>query len=181
MTIDYFAYGSNMLTLRLKKRCLNPIKVRYAYAADKVIEFSKLSKDCSGKATLRLKTGHRTPGVLFEIPKSDLKKLDRHEGAGKGYIRWDNFPVRLTESEEIVYTVTYLAACPNSDLKPYDWYLALIIAGVCEHKLDDYYLQDLKRVSYLTDAKLGRKERGEAKKVLAEAGFPDYRSLLRQA
>lgn len=181
MTFEYFAYGSNMLTPRLKKRCLNPIEVRYAYADDRIIEFSKLSKDCSGKTTLRLKTGHRTPGVLFRIPKSELGKLDTCEGAGKGYIRWDNFPVRLAESDEIVYSVTYLAACPNSDLKPYDWYLALVIAGVLEHDLGAKHHSMLQRVSYLTDTKCKRSERVEALDVLAEAGFPDYRCLLSPA
>lgn len=181
ISFDYFAYGSNMLTPRLKKRCLNPIEIRYANADDRIIEFSKLSKDCSGKATLRLKTGHQTPGVLFSIPISERDKLDTCEGAGKGYIRWDDFPVRLTESNEVVYTTTYLAACPSSDLKPYDWYLALVIAGVLEHDLGAKHHSMLQRVPYLTDQNCDRTERCKALDVLAEAGYSDYRCLLSPA
>ena len=80
MTFDYFAYGSNMLTARLRKRCIFPYKVERAYADDRIIDFSKRSKDCSGKATLRQQAGHRTPGVLFRIPITDCKILDRYEG-----------------------------------------------------------------------------------------------------
>lgn len=68
MTFDYFAYGSNMLIERLWNRCLNPKEIGCAYADNRIIEFSKLSKkDGSGKATLRWQLGPRTPGVLFRI------------------------------------------------------------------------------------------------------------------
>ena len=177
MTFDYFAYGSNMLTARLRKRCIFPYKVERAYAADRIIEFSKRSKDCSGKATLRQQAGHRTPGVLFRIPISERDRLDAIEG--KGYDRCDKFPVHKSENDEIVCAVTYLASCPKPNLKPYDWYLALVIAGVLEHGLDDNHLAKLRCVPYLLDPNCRREGRCEALEVLAKAGFPDYRFLLR--
>ena len=175
---DYFAYGSNLLTERLRQRGLNPTNPRRAYADDRIIEFSKPSMDKSGKATLRLKAGNRTPGVLFKISKTELKKLDDYEGAGKGYDRYGRFPIHLPESNKIVYAVAYLATCPNSNLKPYDWYIALVIAGVIEHGLDDNHLIMLWNEPYLSDPNYRRKERCKAVEVLAEAGFPDYRRLL---
>ena len=181
MTLDYFAYGSNMLTARLRRRCIFPYKVERAYADDRIIEFSKRSKDCSGKATLRQQAGHRTPGVLFRIPISDSKKLDRFEGAGKGYSRCDKFPVHLTRNDDIVCATTYLATYPEPGIKPYDWYLALVIAGVLEHDLGAQYHSKLQRKRYLTDQKCDRTERCEALEVLAVAGFPEYRCLLSQA
>ena len=183
MTFDYFAYGSNMLSERLKKRCPSSTKIGLAYAVDRVIEFNKPSVDKSGKATLRWQAGDRTPGVLFRISIEELEILDAFEGAGKGrgYIRYDQFSVHLAENDKIVNTKTYLASCTKSDLKPYDWYLALVIAGVCKHRLGDTHLKMLRRVPYLPDPNCRRRERCNALDVLAEAGFPDYRSLLRQA
>ena len=183
MTFDYFAYGSNMLTERLKNRCPSSKKIGLAYAVDRVIEFKKPSMDKSGKATLRFKTGIRTPGVLFRISKKELRILDTFEGAekGGGYNRCDRFPVHLAENDEIVYTKTYLASCTKSDLKPYDWYLALVIAGICKHQLDETHLKMLRHVPCLPDPNCMRRTRCEALEVLAEAGFPDYRSLLSPA
>ena len=183
MTFDYFAYGSNMMTARLRKRCIFPYKVERAYVDDRIIEFSKKSKDCSGKATLRQQAGHRTPGVLFRIPITDCKMLDRYEGAGegKGYFRCDEFPVHLTRNDEIVHARTYLASYPEPGIKPYDWYLALVIAGVLEHDLGARYHSMLQRVPYLTDTKCDRKERCEAVEVLSVAGFHDYGCLLGQS
>ncbi len=183
MTFDYFAYGSNMLTERLKNRCPSAEKIGLAYAVDRVIKFNKPSMDKSGKATLRWQAGNQTPGVLFRICKTELETLDAFEGAGKGrgYNRCNRFPVHLADNDEIVYTKTYLASCTKSDLKPYDWYLALVIAGTCKHKLDVTHLKKLRQVPYLSDPNCMRRERCKALEVLAEAGYPDYRSLLSPA
>ena len=102
MSLCYFAYGSNMLTERLKKRCPGAVLTKRAYADDWTVEFSKPSKDCSGKATLRRKTGCRTPGMLFEIPEAEVCCLDKYEGVGKGYERCDTFSVRLAEGGKLV-------------------------------------------------------------------------------
>ena len=181
MTFRYFAYGSNMLTERLKARCPGAMAVGRAFADGAVIEFSKRSEDKSGKATLRNKTGGRTDGVLFEIPTAELCSLDRCEGRGKGYDRCDKFPVRLVDGDEIVPAVAYLATHTDSSLKPYDWYLALVIAGAREHALGDDHLAALRCVAYVRDLDNSRRARVEATKALTEAGFPEYRKLLRQA
>ena len=179
MTFDYFAYGSNMLIERLRNRCLNPKEI--GRADNRIIEFSKLSKkDGSGKATLRCQAGHRTPGVLFRIPIAERNKLDRYEGAGKGggYIRCDKFPVHRTDNNQIAYVVTYLATFPKPNLKPYDWYLALVIAGALKHGLDGSYQEMLRRVPYCPDTDCDRRERRDAMEVLDDAGFSDYQCLL---
>ena len=180
MTFDYFAYGSNMLTERLTQRGLSPTEPRRAYANDRIIEFSKPSIDKSGKATLRMQPGKRTPGVLFRIPKTEICKLDRFEGAGKGkgYTRCDQFPVQLTENGEIVYAKTYLASCTKFDLKPYDWYLALVIAGAWEHDLDDNHLELLRCWSSIPDPNSLRRERRKALEVFRKFGILDYQCLL---
>ena len=110
MTFYCFAYGSNMLTERLKARCPGAIVLGTAFAEGSIIEFSNRSElDGSGKATLGRATGQRTPGVLFKIPNPQCRALDRAEGAGKGYDRCDAFHDHRSGSAAIVQAVTYLS------------------------------------------------------------------------
>ncbi len=178
MSLCYFAYGSNMLTKRLQKRCPGAVSKERAYADDWTVKFSKPSKDCSGKATLSPKNGCRTPGMLFEIPEAEVCCLDKAEGVGYGYERINTFYVRLAKSGKIIPVATYLATHTKPDLKSYDWYLALVIAGAREHISDEDHHEMLHQVAYKCDPCCDRKERREAKKVLACAGYPDYRCLL---
>lgn len=178
MSLCYFAYGSNMLTKRLQKRCPGAVSIERAYADDWTLEFNKPSNDCSGKATLRRKTGCQTPGMLFKIPEAEVCCLDKHEGVGYGYERCNTFSVRKAEGDIIVKVATYLATRTKHDCKPYDWYLALVIAGAHEHNLDEDHHEMLRRVVYKLDPCCNRKERRRAKKALAKAGYLDYRSLL---
>ena len=156
MTFYYFAYGSNMLTTRLKPRCPGTVLVGRADADGFVVEFSKRSIDGSGKAALREDTGGRASGVLFEIPKAELGLLDSHEGLGSGYDRHDSFAVRRAGSGEIVQAKTYLATATDSSLTPYDWYLALVIAGARENGLGKTCLEALRRVAYSADPAGGK-------------------------
>ena len=114
--------------------------------------------------------------MLFEIPDAEVCCLDKSEGVG--YERCNTFYVRLAESGKIVQVATYLATFPKPDLKPYDWYLALVIAGAREHIPDEDHHEMLRQVTYMRDPRGDREERMKAKKVLAEAGYPDYRCLL---
>ena len=183
MTFNYFAYGSNMLTQRLKtpKRCPGAAVMGRAFADGWVIEFNKRSIDGSGKATLGKADGKLTPGILFEIPKAQLSALDRAEGAEgakKGYERCDAFPVQRSDSDEIVQAVAYFATSPEANLKPYDWYLALLVAGAHQNGLGDGYIAEMRREPHDPDVDYTRKSRVEAIAALKAAGFTNYRKLL---
>ena len=171
MTFYYFAYGSNMLTERLKahNRCPGATVCGCAFTEGAIIEFSKRSLDGSGKATLGRVAGQQTPGVLFKIPNAERHALDRTEGARNGYDRCDAFPVHRSGSDAIVQAVTYLATSPEANLKPYDWYLALIVAGAHQHGLGDDYIAKLRREPYVQDVYRTRKTRVEAIVALTEA------------
>ena len=122
--------------------------------------------------------GGRTAGVLFEIPKAELSLLDSHEGVGSGYERRDAFPVRLVDGGEVIQAAAYLATSPDSSLRPYDWYLALVIAGAYEHGLGSDYLAALRSVIHLPDPVDSRRTRAEAIEALTAAGFAEYRKLF---
>ena len=173
----YFAYGSNMLTERLKPRCRSAVAIGVAEVAGRAIEFSKRGEDRSGKATLT-ESNRSAFGVVYEIDNAELCELDTHEGKkGRGYYRDDHFAVTLADGSTI-HAKTYLASMPEDHLKPYDWYLALVIAGAREHNLDPEYVAGLCEVAYDVDHNASRPKRKDAIEALARAGFPDYRKLL---
>jgi AIG2-like family len=181
MKFLYYAYGSNMLPARLTARCPSAVVVGTANAPNHRLEFTKRGlNDGSGKATL-VRAGERgvhIPGVLFEIARADLSKLDAAEGAGKGYDRHDQFEVLIAATGERVSAKTYLATKTEAHLKPYDWYLALVLAGAHHHELDAAHARRLREVEYVVDDDLNRKGRSDALAALAAHRY-DHRILLK--
>jgi gamma-glutamylcyclotransferase len=165
---QYFAYGSNMLTRRLTARCKSAVPKGKAFCSGFELNFSKLSKDGSGKATLVRSSNSATRvwGVVYDVAFADRAVLDRYEGVGAGYERVTNF---LVQTPQKTYaTETYLATSPGSRLMPYDWYLALVLVGALEHGIDMTYISKLRRGGSVADSNINRKERADALKLLEE-------------
>ncbi|MEO9781607.1 MAG: gamma-glutamylcyclotransferase family protein [Sedimentitalea sp.] len=182
MSFAYFAYGSNMLPARLQARCSTARVIGTAHAYSFGLEFSKPSKDGSGKATL-IKSELQevvTPGVLFEIERSELRNLDRAEGAGYGYDRDDSFRVACASTGATVNAKTYLASTTKPELKPFDWYLALVLAGSHHHALQEDHIRRLRAINHIVDSDHGRKVRIEALQALLQHGYDDHHSLLQE-
>ncbi len=173
-TFFYFAYGSNMLTQRLQARCPSAAPVGPARVSGFGIAMKKKSKDGSGKATLAPAfrgISQDTFGVVFEIPENERQLLDHAEGYG--YIRDDAYSVTLTRSDRRFTTSTYLAADDHiaTNLYPFCWYRALIIAGAEQHRLPQDYVADLRAQAFQPDPDPHRASRKEAIGVLEAAGF----------
>ena len=178
----YFAYGSNMLTERLRARCPSAEPIGTAYARGYKICFEKKSKkDKSGKATLmsRDSNSDKIHGLLFQINKSELGLLDRVEGKDSGYYRDDWFPVTSTENGNIL-SVPYIAEELVRGLSPFDWYLALIVAGAMQHELPKEYIECLRVVETTRDVNSKTIDvREEALKILKNAGTK-YESVYQE-
>ncbi|MGE3831850.1 MAG: gamma-glutamylcyclotransferase family protein [Parvibaculaceae bacterium] len=169
-SVSYFAYGSNMLTERLQARCKSA-KARCLGLADgHKLAFNKKSQDGSGKATIPPDEASRVYGIVFDINETELPALDKAEGAGIGYDRIDDFQVHIVGRREPLSVVTYIAnvASIDPDLKPYDWYLKLIVAGARQHKLPPQYIEAIKTTLSIPDPKPNRKSRLEALTLLGE-------------
>lgn len=157
----HFAYGSNMLSRRLRKRTPSATPVSVGFVAGRRLAFDKVSQDGSGKCDIEATptaTDH-VYGVIFEIDCTEKPELDRLEGLGHGY------------REELVDVVTadgtrkaqaYVATEKNSALRPYDWYKALVIAGALEHGLPPTYVDSLNTTDSRPDPDDRRRERNEA-------------------
>ena len=164
----YFAYGSNMLTGRLRARCATARVLGLATAEGYLVQFSKKGRDGSGKASIR-KTNARgaiVRGVLFEIDLSERAILDRFEGHPSGYKRDDHFIVETADARNTLEVSIYIATdnAIDESLKPFDWYLALVIAGVIQHKLPDDYLEAIMKIKCVRDP--DRDSRRKAFKLL---------------
>ncbi|QHQ34739.1 gamma-glutamylcyclotransferase family protein [Algicella marina] len=144
----YFAYGSNMLTPRLQARCPGAVPRGLAKVTGHRCAFAKLGMDGSGKATIFPDPTAETTGVLFDIPPAQVAALDAAEGLGRGYDKRETVPVHTTEGR-ILAAFTYEAPEPQQGLVPFDWYLALILAGCRENQLPGhvfaYYAQHASR------------------------------------
>lgn len=178
MSFLYFAYGSNMLPARLLARCPSARPLGLAHAEGHDLAFSKMSKDGSGKATLVPATERTTPGILFEIALTERSALDRAEGAGQGYARIDDFTILIDNAERSTNVVTtYLATAHVDGLQPYDWYLALVIAGAVHHGFGASDVERLQQVAHVIDPDPDRRTRCEALSALSASGIADYRAL----
>ncbi|RFB88924.1 hypothetical protein B5K11_26190 [Rhizobium leguminosarum bv. trifolii] len=141
--IIYFAYGSNMLTERLRFRTPGCKVIGPATLVGHELRFHKSSKDGSAKCDAFL-TGVSTDlvvGVLFSIPGSQKAALDKAEGLGNGYE--EATITVMTADGKPVDAVTYLASegVINDKLKPYQWYKDFVESGAKEHGIPDAYVQ----------------------------------------
>ncbi len=171
-TFQYFAYGSNMLTERLVRRCPSAVAVGPATAKGYRLRFAKTGRDGSGKATLVADRDQTVHGVLFAIANNDLDALHRAEGAGIGYDFQQSFRVTGLDGGGIV-AGTYIGAVAAYDdsLKPFNWYRALVLAGATQHRLPPYYLDRFRWTSVQPDPEITRPGRIEALDILNSSGF----------
>ena len=175
MTLFYFAFGSNMLTERLTRRCPSARPVGPAVMEDHALAFSKIGREGSGKATIFSQPGSEVYGVLFKLDRRELPLLDAFEGKGSGYDRIDDCPVRPFGVLDPVPASTYMAppAFCDPSLLPFDWYHALVLAGARQHGLPDHYVANLAAAAYQPDPETLRPTALEAFEVLTCAGFGD--------
>lgn len=141
MRILYFAYGSNMSSVRLCSRIPSVKVVDQAYLKDRKVLFNKRSTDGSGKANLVESPGDVTWGVLYEMNDSDVEQLDRIE---KGYQR---IKIRVWQPDgETLEAVTYQSTQLTDDPIAYDRYKDLLITGARNHHLPQDYIAYLEQL-----------------------------------
>ncbi len=139
----YFAYGSNMLTARLRERMSSCKALGIATLQGRVLRFHKRSVDGSGKCNALATDGEDSViGVLFSFDPAERANLDKAEGVGNGYERATVTVINSKGRRRKV--LTYLATPDYIDdsLKPYVWYKNLVVVGGTEHGLPPEYIAD---------------------------------------
>jgi len=149
--VRYFAYGSNMLTARLRERVPSAAAIGIGRLVGHALRWDKRSgRDRSGKCDAEA-TGRQEDvvwGVLFELDPDEKPALDRAEGVGVGYI---DKTVQVSTDAGPVTAVIYYATDKDPSLRPYHWYKALVIAGAREHGLPAGYRSGLELVVTVSD------------------------------
>ena len=174
----YFAYGSNLLSTRLTARCPSARVVGVAMTEDWTVSFSKPGGDGSGKAGLVQHQGAVHPGVVYELAAEEMPVLDRIEGLGHGYSRDDDFAVTMVGDGDRVTTATYIPQRHDPALIPFDWYLALCIAGATENSFDRQVLTAFQATPFKPDVEDHRPARLAGIEALKAAGHDDWQGVF---
>lgn len=158
----YFAYGSNMLTRRLRQRTPSARPVSTGFVDGYRLSFRKASRGRvrnSGKCDIEPTgaNGDRVYGVLFSIVNSEAQALRDAEGPG-----YDEKTMNVGTAQGKETAIVYIANDIVSGLRPYDWYKAFVVAGAKEHGLPAEYVEWLKKFQSQPDTDEARRAREEA-------------------
>ncbi|NOZ33587.1 MAG: gamma-glutamylcyclotransferase [Alphaproteobacteria bacterium] len=171
-TFLYFAYGSNMLTQRLRARCPSATSLGMAKAAGWQLAFTQKGGDASAKATLVPADGNTAHGVLFEIAATERAALDRAEDWPNSYRREDEFPVIFNGVERAVTTYIGKRTVENG-VRPFGWYRALCLAGAHQNRLPHEVIETLAAHHCTIDPDPASSGRTKALAALENAGFDE--------
>lgn len=169
----YFAYGSNMSSLRLAARVDELDCLGAARLADHALYCDKHGGDGSAKFTIALQTGSEVHGVLFQLPAAARGILDGFEGPGYAACQ-----VGLQTGNGPATALSYQALDDWRDpsLLPFDWYVAYAVAGAVEHNLPSGWIRKLSNWSCQPDPVT---ERAELNRAILDGAQPDL-ELQRQ-
>jgi gamma-glutamylcyclotransferase (GGCT)/AIG2-like uncharacterized protein YtfP len=125
----YFAYGSNLHHFQMKRRCKNSIFIKKINLKDFRLTFRSKYR----AADIEPKKNSIVPGGLFEIAKSDEKKLDAYE----------DFPI-LYKKHYFYYcqkkVMTYIMVKKTPFRYPTEKYLNIVKQGYKDCDLDQSFL-----------------------------------------
>ena len=124
----YFAYGSNLHHLQMKRRCKNSIFIKKINLKDFKLTFRNMYAD------IERKKNSIVQGALFEISKIDEKKLDVYE----------DYPIIYKKYYFTYYgqkIMTYTMTKKTLFTFPSQRYLNIIKRGYKDCKLDKSYLK----------------------------------------
>ena len=126
----YFAYGSNLHHFQMKRRC----KDSFFLKKINLIDFKLTFRSKYRAADIEPKKNSIVPGALFEISKSDEKKLDIYE----------DFPTLYKKYYFYYYkkkVMTYMMAKKTPFTFPTERYLNIVKRGYKDCKLDTNFLK----------------------------------------
>jgi gamma-glutamylcyclotransferase (GGCT)/AIG2-like uncharacterized protein YtfP len=149
--VEYFAYGSNLFTARLKKRVPHASFVAVARLENYQLRFHKRSSDGSAKCNVIPAAGNAVLGVIFELPPNEKPALDEAEGLGNGYEEQELVVSTPDGANHIV--AAYLASSTHIDdsLHPYTWYKEFVLRGARDHGFPKSYIEIVTAVAAQQD------------------------------
>lgn len=151
-TLNYLAYGSNLLRARLAARIPIVATAGTFEWRDWALVWNKRGKDGSAKCNVLPQAGARVWVAVYVIPARAKATLDEIEGAGHGY--------RVDTLETCLFGTCFFyraePAAAAADLMPFDWYQELVVAGARAHGFPADYVRELLAVRTQTDTDQAR-------------------------
>ena len=126
----YFAYGSNLHHFQMKRRCKDSIFIKKINLKNFKLTFRSKHR----AADIEKKKNSFVPGALFEISKSDEKKLDVYEDYPNLYKK---YYFEYYGKKVMTYTMTKKTIFTF----PTERYLNIVKRGYKDCKLDEKYLK----------------------------------------
>ena len=126
----YFAYGSNLNHFQMKRRCKDSVFLKKINLTNFKLTFRSKYR----AADIERKKNSIVPGALFEISKSDEKKLDVYE----------DYPVLYKKYYFTYYgkkVMTYTMVKKSSFKYPTERYLNIVKSGYKDCILNIKYLK----------------------------------------
>jgi len=131
----YFAYGSNLNHFQMKKRCKDSVFLKKINLKDFKLTFRSKYR----AADIEYKKNSFVQGGLFQISKSDEKKLDIYE----------DFPI-LYKKYYFLYNgkkvMTYTMTKKSPFRFPSTRYLNIVKKGYKDCKLNDLFLKKVLKI-----------------------------------
>ena len=125
----YFAYGSNLNHFQMKRRCKDSKFIKKINLKGYTLNFRSKYR----AADIEKKNNSIVPGGLYEISKSDEKKLDIYE----------DYPILYKKMYFKYYNNTVMTYMPKKTIfrYPTERYLNVVKQGYKDCKLDQKYLK----------------------------------------
>ena len=126
----YFAYGSNLNLFQMKRRCKDSIFIKKYELKGYRLNFRSKYR----AADIENSKNSLVPGALFQISKSDEKKLDVYE----------DYPILYKKLYFTYYNktvMTYIMVNKTEFRYPTERYLNVVKRGYKDCKLDTKYLK----------------------------------------
>ena len=141
-TVWYFAYGSNMCRATMQQRAGQLLDAQPGRLENYTLVFNKMVRGGSAEANIQTARGETVHGVLYRIPESALRVLDRSTGAPDHYRR---IQLQVTHAEGHGVTAhVYIASKVGKGLRPAAHYLQTLLQGAGEHGLPADYIAVIK-------------------------------------
>ena len=159
MTINYFAYGSNLATHRLLERIPKAQVHKVAALKGHQLCFHKNDSGQSGKCDIKMTDNHNdiVYGVIYLISQDCKQTLDYYEGHGFGYL---SKTIEITTLDgDRLKALTYYAIDIDEIQQPYHWYKEHVLRGAREHDFPTYYIEWIEQQVSIEDADVERVRR----------------------
>lgn len=144
-TVWYFAYGSNMSGEQMRSRAGQFSDDQVARLENYELLFNKKARGGSATANIHPAPGKTVFGVLYRIPETALRSLDRFEGAPEHYRRIEVTVVAADGNR--VPAQAFIATKVEKGLRPASHYLQSILQAAGERAFPEEYVGEIKQTA----------------------------------